>query len=545
VDAKFSICLDALASAAQSCPDRLPAHGRTARQWLEHRDVLRALFPSGSYLARPDGRIVASQSADLPPADTGRLETFFRQVAAARRPGISRTFHLDASGTAVLVMAAPCLGPDGQTRLVLAGRLDLAHDAFLGVLVQERLMGGGHVTLEDAAGRTLLGVPPSSEAGTPHLITGRRLATVPWVVVASIPEAATHAPILRLRRILQASSALAALVALALTWLLSHGLTRNLEAFTRQLENAADRPPGQRTVLTRAHDETRILVDAFNGLMTRLDEKAATIQEARARNDQELALAKHVLQRLVEPGLAALPGHFHMETLRTERINGDACTYRQGPAGLHFGLLCDATGHGLTAGISTLPAIQAFLTMVNRDVPLETIYQEINQHIHQLMPVDRFLCLLLIRLDLRNGVLSLLNAGLPDAILSLPGAGRRRFPSRNLPAGIRVGTQAPEVETVAVPPGSRLLAFTDGVLDLFPGAEAETRLVQGLDQAPLDVHRDAIRETLALAIGNREQHDDVSWALWEVPDADEGGPPASLRAAMSPLLHPHVVSRPV
>lgn len=528
VDVKFSTCLEALASAAQSCPDRLPAHGRAAQQWLDHRDVLHALFPLGSCLARPDGRIVASQSVDFSPPAMERLEAFFRQVAATRRPGISSPFHPGSSGTAVIVMAAPCLGPDGQTRLILAGRLDLAHDAFLSTLVQERLMGGGHVTLEDEAGRALLGALPPRSAGRPHLTIGQRLATVPWVVAVAIPEAATHAPLLHLRRILQASSALAVLVALALTWLLSHGLTRNLEAFTRQLEDAADRPPGQRTILTRAHDETRILVDAFNALMTRLDQKAATIQEARARNDQELALAKHVLQRLVEPGLAALPSHFHMETLRTERINGDACTYRQGPGGLHFGLLCDATGHGLTAGISTLPAIQAFLSMVRRDVPLETIYQEINQRIHQLMPVDRFLCLLLIRLDLRNGVLSLLNAGLPDAILSFPGAGRRRFPSLNLPAGIRVGGQAPEVETVAAPPGSRLLAFTDGVLDLFPGTEAEIRLFQGLDRAPLEVHRDAIRETLALAIGNREQHDDVSWALWEVPESVSLAVPAAL-----------------
>ena len=519
VDAKLTTCLEALASAAQSCPERLPAQGHAVQQWMKHRAVLHALFPAGSYLVRPDGRIVASQPAGLPPpAAPEALEAFFRQVATAHRPGLSGILGLGSSGAAAIVMAAPCLGPDGQTRLLLAGRLDLAHDAFLEALVQERLVGGGHVTLEDGTGRTLLGIPPSRSAGTPRLATSRHLATVPWVVVASIPEAATHAPVLRLHRILQASSALAMAVALALTWLLSHGLTRNLEAFTRQLEDAADRPPGQRTIHTRAHDETRILVDAFNGLMTRLDRKAATIQAARAQNDQELALAKHVLQRLVEPGLAALPSHFHMETLRTERINGDACTYRQGPAGLHFGLLCDATGHGLTAGISTLPAIQAFLAMVHRDVPLETIYQEINQRIHQLMPVDRFLCLLLIRLDLRNGVLSLLNAGLPDAILSRPGGERRRFPSRNLPAGIRVGAQAPEVETVAASPGSRLLAFTDGVLDLFPGAEAETRLFQGLDQAPLEVHRDAIQETLALAIGNREQHDDVSWALWEVPE---------------------------
>ncbi|HEX9082065.1 MAG TPA: ATP-binding SpoIIE family protein phosphatase, partial [Holophagaceae bacterium] len=225
--------------------------------------------------------------------------------------------------------------------------------------------------------------------------------------------------------------------------------------------------------------------------------------------------------RMLEPGLAALPSHLHMETLQTRRINGDACTYRQGLGGLHFGLMCDATGHGLTAGISTMPAIQAFLSMVARDIPLETVYREINRRIHQLMPVDRFLCLMLLRLDLRNGTLSVLNAGLPDAILQVPGTPRRRFPSRNLPAGILVTAEAPVVETAEVIPGSRLLAFTDGVLDLFPMAEAERRLMDGLDSCPLDVHRDSIKETLALAIENQEQHDDVSWALWEVPASCE------------------------
>lgn len=330
--------------------------------------------------------------------------------------------------------------------------------------------------------------------------------------------AALRTPVCHPGQALLAGLAALLLLALLLTWLLSRARIRNLERFTRQLEEAAGRPPGQRHITLPARDETRMLAEAFNRLMTRLDQKAALIHRAHAQAEEEMGLAKHVLKRLVEPGRGRLPRSFQMETLHTQRINGDACVYHRGPTGLHFGFLCDAAGHGLTAGISTLPAIQSFLDLAAHDVPLETMYQTINQRIHQLMPVNRFLCLMLIRLDLRSGALSVLNAGLPDAILCLPGAGRRRFPSRNLPAGIQVAMEPPESETVAAPPGSRLLAFTDGVLDLFPGTEAESRLLEGLERSPFGVHRAAVEETLALAIQDREQHDDVSWALWEIPD---------------------------
>jgi anti-sigma regulatory factor (Ser/Thr protein kinase) len=152
-------------------------------------------------------------------------------------------------------------------------------------------------------------------------------------------------------------------------------------------------------------------------------------------------------------------------------------------------------------------------------VPLETAYREINQRIHQLMPVGRFLCLFLIRLDPRAGTLTVLNAGLPDAFLGFPEGRIRRFPSRNLPAGILPELQRPEMETVAVPPGSRLLACTDGVLEVCPQDIVEQRLMRDLLSCPLTVHRHAIQEILTVGVGNQEQHDDVTWALWEVPAA--------------------------
>lgn len=539
MDGKISTYLGSLEAEARSCPRGLEAGGPAALRWLEDRRVIRSMFEDGTFLVSPDGQLLAARPGTrLPDGQTA----FIKGLADTGKPGISQAYRSAASGNPSVLMAAPVRAGEGRTRLLVVGAIDLLHDDFLGALSRQQMADASRLTLLDADGRILLhqergrlleradprrwnallkagagGVGEGVDAqGNPTLTSVRRLQSVPWVLAAVLPESEAAVAAHRFRRYLQWAVAATVPMALLLTWALSHRLTENLEDLTRQVEGAASKDPGQRVHIQKANDETGLLVDAFNGLLARLEDKRATLIKAQAQSNEELGVARHVLQRLVEPGLAALPPQFHMETLQVARINGDACTYQEGPAGLHFGLLCDATGHGLTAGISTLPAIQAFLSMVARDVPLETMYREINQRIHQLLPVGRFLCLLLIRLDLRNGTLSVLNAGLPDAILCTPGSGRRRFESRNLPAGIQAEDE-PVIETVAVAPGDRLFACTDGVLDLFETGDTDSWLLRGLETAPLAVHREAIQGILSRIAGEHGQRDDLSWALWEVP----------------------------
>jgi serine phosphatase RsbU (regulator of sigma subunit) len=539
MDDKITTYLGSLEAEARSCPPGLERDGPAAQRWLEDRLVIRSMFENGTFLVRPDGHLLAGvPGARLPEGQA----PFIQGLASTGKPGISEAYRSATSANPAVLMAAPVRDGQGRTRLLLAGAIDLTHDDFLGTLSNQQMADASRLSLMDENGRILMHEDRSrllqhadlrrwgdllreraegtgervDASGVPTLTSVRRLRAVPWVLAAILPESAATTTALRFRRYLQWAVAATVPLALLLTWALSHRLTENLEDLTRQVEGAAGKDPGQRVHLRKANDETGLLVDAFNGLLARLENNRATLIKAQAQSDEELVVARHVLQRLVEPGLAALPPQFHMETLQVARINGDACTYQEGPAGLHFGLLCDATGHGLTAGISTLPAIQAFLSMVARDVPLETMYREINQRIHQLMPVGRFLCLLLIRLDLRNGTLSVLNAGLPDAILCTTGGGRRRFESRNLPAGI-LAEEEPVIETVAVAPGERLFACTDGVLELFETGDAEPWLLRGLDAGPLAAHRRAIQEALTRIAEDRGQRDDLSWALWEVP----------------------------
>lgn len=284
-------------------------------------------------------------------------------------------------------------------------------------------------------------------------------------------------------------------------------------------------------------DELRCRVNAIADLVV----LHRGLAEAKARDDEELGIAKHVLGRLLEPGIKAMPGSFCMETLPTRRINGDACTWKLGLPDVHYGLICDATGHGLTAGISTIPVVEAFLTMAGRNIPLESIYRETNQKLRRMLPTGRFVCVGLVRLDTVNGQLSVLNAGMPDTYLWRKRDGSlREFASRSLPAGVVISNGPIPVEEVEVQPGDRLLFYSDGLLELWESESDIKALLLAGTHLPFPVHRESIRAAIIQRVGDAaEQLDDVTWCLWEVPEPTLALPtPEAVPAADGADLEP-------
>lgn len=253
------------------------------------------------------------------------------------------------------------------------------------------------------------------------------------------------------------------------------------------------------------------------------------LAEAQAEVEQELGIVKHLLERVTRPGLQTMPPHFAMETMQTQRINGDACAFHETLAGVAFGLLCDATGHGLVAGVSTLPVVEAFNAMAAKDSPLETIYLEVNRKLMRLLPTGRFACLVLLRLDSRAGTLQVLNAGMPDVLHLDAGEALRRFPSLNLPAGVVAEPRPPRLEECSVQPGDRIFACSDGLLELFSEEEATASFLRRGNRHPVAEDHQMLRRVINNTLLNAEQHDDVTWALWQIPPAkhlDSLSPPA-------------------
>lgn len=244
------------------------------------------------------------------------------------------------------------------------------------------------------------------------------------------------------------------------------------------------------------------------------------LAEAQAEVEQELGIVKHLLERVTRPGLLTLPPHFAMETIQTRRINGDACAFHETLAGVAFGLLCDATGHGLVAGVSTLPVVEAFNAMAAKDSPLETIYLEVNRKLMRLLPTGRFACLLLLRLDSRAGTLQVLNAGMPDVLhLDAASSALRRLQSLNLPAGVVLEPPPPRLEECSVQAGDRIFACSDGLLDLFTEEEATASFLRRGSLHPVAEDHQLLRKVINNTLLNAEQHDDVTWALWQIPPA--------------------------
>jgi CheY-like chemotaxis protein len=261
-------------------------------------------------------------------------------------------------------------------------------------------------------------------------------------------------------------------------------------------------------------EELRCRVEAV-ATMTAMHQALATAQE---HAQQENSLVKHLLERLTKPGLAQMPGSFAMETHQTERVNGDACAYTSSWNGAHLGLLCDATGHGLVAGVSTIPVVDTFLAMASRDISLKTIYQSVNTKLLRLLPVGRFVCLLLIRIDPQEGVLEVLNAGMPDLLLHRKGTeDLRYFASQNLPAGVSPLAQDIRVDEVGISPGDRLFMYSDGLGDLLSDEIIASVFLTRSKADSLPMINERLRKALRGALGNDELNDDLTWGLWEIP----------------------------
>ena len=272
--------------------------------------------------------------------------------------------------------------------------------------------------------------------------------------------------------------------------------------------------------------------------LARLVRLQNSLLEAQARNAEELALVKHMLSNLSSQGARATPG-FHMETLQDERINGDAWVHRETLPGVHFGMICDVTGHGLMAGVSTIPVVMTFLAMVARDIPLSTIYLEIHDKLKSLLPTGHFACLVLMRLDLTRGVLSVLNAGMPDVHLLRRAGGSQAFPSLMLPAGIKGVAVEVEVVEADIAAGDRIFACSDGLAERATPGELRDRYLTALSGHSHPDHCAAIHRLVAALPPTELAGDDLTWCLWEVPPAAHRvpageEPPAPLPRALVP-----------
>jgi serine phosphatase RsbU (regulator of sigma subunit) len=190
-----------------------------------------------------------------------------------------------------------------------------------------------------------------------------------------------------------------------------------------------------------------------------------------AELEQAAALIAGMLQHpgLRDPALAwaVQPSH---------GCSGDAVAAWRTRSGRLLTMLADATGHGLAAAGSLLPALQAFYAEADQDRPAGAVAREINRRLQSAGRTGRFVAAVIVEIDPPAKRAAVWNGGMPAGLwlrerCESPTEALR---SRHVPLGILADAQfdatCTNLDTAA---GGHLMFFSDGLIEAAgPAGEA-------------------------------------------------------------------------
>jgi CheY-like chemotaxis protein/anti-sigma regulatory factor (Ser/Thr protein kinase) len=219
-------------------------------------------------------------------------------------------------------------------------------------------------------------------------------------------------------------------------------------------------------------------------------------------------------------------------------FNGDLMVFASRPHGGAYVLIADATGHGLSAAISTLPSARTFFSMAAKGMPVGEMVYELNREAERFLPAGMMLAASVFEI-MSNGLdVSWWGGGLPDGfIVDESGNIERRLQSRHMPLGI---LEPDEFETdivhLKLKPGQKIVCCTDGVVEAKNkhGEQfSEERVVEAI-ALPGDIIENIYQAVQNFVLDSVD--DDVSLLTMEFPIVNNN-PPVSLGqpASYSPI----------
>ncbi len=194
-------------------------------------------------------------------------------------------------------------------------------------------------------------------------------------------------------------------------------------------------------------------------------------------------------------------------------FNGDLIVLSRRPHGGIYAMIADATGHGLPAAISAIPATRAFFTMAAKGLPLGEIVTELNDTLNRFLPPGMMLAASLFEISANGLDVSWWGGGLPDAyVLNQAGDIDYRLTSRHMPLGVLTAKEFDAtLAHFKLSPEQTIVTYTDGVTEASntSGEQfGEERLEQVLAHAPDNIIR-ALYEAVHQFSGS-QRADDLS-----------------------------------
>lgn len=291
----------------------------------------------------------------------------------------------------------------------------------------------------------------------------------------------------RFDRIVSANPAAERAFAFAPGGLLGADINRLFPAATEDSRQSLGRPvhllgtgvraDGTRFPLEAQHttvliDDQSITITTVRDITPQLESERRTINDAarlreymRAR-DAENEFAKQMLDKLLRRDDAAAE-NVCSHNQSAAGFSGDVVASRRAPDGRLFIILADATGHGLAAAISLVPAISVLYAMAGRGRALGEIVAELNTKLREAIPAGRFLAAAILCVDEQRRSGEIWVGGMPPVLLlSSSGEVLRQFESEHFALGaVATADELTSVVEFSWEPSNQLLLLTDGVIE--------------------------------------------------------------------------------
>ena len=275
--------------------------------------------------------------------------------------------------------------------------------------------------------------------------------------------------------------------------------------------------PVERSVLVAKVQAHYRVVKMHNEVKEHRDELSKFHEQVR----YDYAIAESIFSNLMDEMSSQVKSIYGINYISTPStvFNGDLIVVANRPHGGVYVMIADATGHGLPAAISAIPATRAFFSMASKGLSLGEIVRELNDVLVRFLPMGMMLAASVFEIRANGFEVSWWGGGLPDGyLLDKDGSISRKLASTHMPLGV---LKAHEFESDLVhfkmEPDQKILCYTDGVI------EAENGLGEQFGQERLEealTSGRAMIPTLFESVrkfANRNVGDDLSILAMEFP----------------------------